>query len=967
MKTNRKIGLLLAGVMLTGVMPYNVLAASSSNVISTSSSAQTGLIIEANKTVVNRGGEVRLSAKQHGLDTTSTTVFEIEGPKSFGTYIDGNILKISKNENLNSLRITARSGFTISSNDLTINVTDEYVSGLNNLRDIKLSSVKRLGNSIVGVSNVANVTVTLYSVGSSSPINSAKADRYGEFSIPITSQRYNDYYVVANYFGYNDSQRVYVENGSYSENIRFLQEPRFSLDRIEGKVSIPGANIEYRDDRGDLISTATADRNGYFTIFTNRRSPRRGFYIQVNDRYAGSKRYELNDYYNNRYGNLNVSNLRLDGYRVTGRVNDYYVNNIYVYRNGRQIGSGRVERDGYFSIDLYERVYNDYELEFRSDGSNNNSGGEVVANNLQIDRDNVLTGYLRAYPNAEFDIYYNGSFFRTERTNYEGYFSVPLNGYYNSQDFRFYLRGDRNSQNNRTKVYPRDARINNYGDGVDGVISDYKDAKVYVYYRDSYIGYGTTDRDGKFSIRFNNNTRLNYQDIRDLTFYVDRQRAQTRVYPKDLSLDNRYRDRVNGTLSEYKETKLFVYSSRNEYLGEGTTDRDGKFSIRLKNAVNYTNDLIFYVEKASTEKEVTPKNVSVTSSEIKGNYDKNVYIKAYYNSALVGGAWTSSSNGDFTITIPSNMRVYNDRNLRFYVENKTAEPKITIGEKEGLKIEGTASSGATITIKDSDNKELGSGTVNKDGKFSITLNRALKLGEKLTITATEKDKADSSITYTVIDKKVGDLKRIAYINGFPDGTFKPNANMTRAEAATMFAKLLNNSSVFTTSNTTKFKDANNQWYSQVINYIVDKGLISGYPDGTFRPDESITRAEFAKMISGYITVKGSVNSNFKDVEDHWAKDAIEKLYGNKNISGYPDGTFKPNANITRAEAVTILNSVFGRNTTKDSISNPDILRNLKSFRDVGFSEWFYANVMDASNQHESYKDSNDNEVWTKVN
>jgi len=182
----------------------------------------------------------------------------------------------------------------------------------------------------------------------------------------------------------------------------------------------------------------------------------------------------------------------------------------------------------------------------------------------------------------------------------------------------------------------------------------------------------------------------------------------------------------------------------------------------------------------------------------------------------------------------------------------------------------------------------------------------------------------------------------------------------------MFARLLNNSDNFGTTKTTKFTDANNQWYSEAINYVVNKGLISGYPDGTFKPNANITRAEFAQMISGYVTVGGNA-TNFKDVNDHWAKEAIEKLYGNKSVTGYPDGTFKPNDEITRAEAVTILNSVFGRVSNTQSFDS--VKSSLKSFGDVKSSDWFYANVMDASNAHDSYRKSStdDTEVWTKIN
>ncbi|NLY20162.1 MAG: S-layer homology domain-containing protein [Tissierellia bacterium] len=118
------------------------------------------------------------------------------------------------------------------------------------------------------------------------------------------------------------------------------------------------------------------------------------------------------------------------------------------------------------------------------------------------------------------------------------------------------------------------------------------------------------------------------------------------------------------------------------------------------------------------------------------------------------------------------------------------------------------------------------------------------------------------------------------------------------------------------------------------------------------------------MISGYLTDNKS-SRPFADTEDHWAKDAIAILNGNKVVKGYPNGTFKPNAEITRAEAVTILNSAFGRISENSSFVH--LQSQLKSFSDINSNTWYYADVMDASNAHDSYRLNKDEvETWTKV-
>ncbi|RVU55583.1 S-layer homology domain-containing protein [Anaerosphaera multitolerans] len=443
-----------------------------------------------------------------------------------------------------------------------------------------------------------------------------------------------------------------------------------------------------------------------------------------------------------------------------------------------------------------------------------------------------------------------------------------------------------------------------------------------------------------------------------------------RVYPEKIRVtDGGYR--VEGRLPNYKNTRVYVeYDGRS--VGDGMTDSSGYFDIKTDSRVYDDSGLKFYVRSSSSsssDKRVYPTGIDVYDGgyRVKGRLSdyKNTRVYVEYDGRSVGNGMTDSS-GYFDIKTSS--RVYDDSGLKFYVRtsDKTKAATITSAKAGEYKIEGTAADYAKVTIKDSNNVTIGSATADKNGKFTVYANRTLKAGEKLTITTSESGKSDNTITYTVTGVKEGDLKRIAYIKGYPNGNFKPHGDMTRAEAATMFARLLNNSDNFGTTKTTKFTDASNQWYSEAINYVVNKGLISGYPDGTFKPNNKITRAEFAQMISGYITVGGSA-TNFNDVKDHWAKEAIEKLYGNQSIKGYPDGTFKPNDLITRAEAVTILNSVFGRVSDTQSFEN--VKSSLKSFNDVKSSDWFYANVMDASNAHESYRKSttDDTEIWTKIN
>ena len=351
----------------------------------------------------------------------------------------------------------------------------------------------------------------------------------------------------------------------------------------------------------------------------------------------------------------------------------------------------------------------------------------------------------------------------------------------------------------------------------------------------------------------------------------------------------------------------------------------------------------------------------VLTGRVKGHaFD---YITVYLDGEKLGTV-RADKDGKFTLTLSKSIETRDLDNLRFYTDAKTVEnKKFKVTEAlEGQKIvKGTANTDDEITVYDANGKKISNTYVNNAGVFTAFLDRALINGETIKIEARDKDKNITKIEYKVTKNAVEEVKAIAYIKGYPDGTFKPQANVTRAEAAQMFATLLNGGTNFGTSQATKFSDASDDWYSKAINYVVGKGLISGYPNGTFKPNESITRAEFAQMISGYVKNEKASTSDFKDVKDHWAKDAIDKLYGNKNVNGYPDGSFKPNAKITRAEAVTILNSVFNRNTNKSSLNNVNT-SSLNKFSDVNEGFWAYYNILDAANTHNRERLNSTSEV-----
>ena len=190
----------------------------------------------------------------------------------------------------------------------------------------------------------------------------------------------------------------------------------------------------------------------------------------------------------------------------------------------------------------------------------------------------------------------------------------------------------------------------------------------------------------------------------------------------------------------------------------------------------------------------------------------------------------------------------------------------------------------------------------------------------------------------------------AYIFGYPDGTVRPNGKITRAEAAAMLARLLD-IEAYGSADAPSFPDTPSSWYNKAINAVVQRGIMQGYPDGTFRPNSPITRAEFTKMIA-VIDNKPYGTAPFADVIGHWAERPIGAEHEAKRITGYPDGTFRPDNHITRCEAAVILNKIFERNFDAMSLikcKNPQMI---KYFTDLDASFWGYNDMVEATNDHE---------------
>lgn len=293
----------------------------------------------------------------------------------------------------------------------------------------------------------------------------------------------------------------------------------------------------------------------------------------------------------------------------------------------------------------------------------------------------------------------------------------------------------------------------------------------------------------------------------------------------------------------------------------------------------------------------------------------------------------------------------------------------------------------TLTVKVEDyetGRPIGDAgvSIGKTGNITVTLPDGVDMDEnnRIIVTVTDNRQEPLEGVHVIVKDDMGDTeagdtdedgkvalpavakieRHAAYIYGYTDGTFGPERNMTRSEAAAIFARLLaaKNGDTITTVATTKFTDIPAYaWYSGYVRYLNNYGVVYGCGNNTFAPDEAITRAEFVVMAVRFFDAYGDGNAEimeqykgFNDVSDgYWAAEYIKDAAINGWIVGYGDGSFRADRNITRAEVVTVLNRLLGRRA--DTAYIDDYPGRLNTFKDMTSDHWAYYDVMEAANTH----------------
>ena len=217
---------------------------------------------------------------------------------------------------------------------------------------------------------------------------------------------------------------------------------------------------------------------------------------------------------------------------------------------------------------------------------------------------------------------------------------------------------------------------------------------------------------------------------------------------------------------------------------------------------------------------------------------------------------------------------------------------------------------------------------------------------------------------TDVPETLNSDNHFAYIVGYEDGTVRPNANISRAEVAAIFFRLLKDDvrDDNLTANSVFTDVAFGKWYNKSISTMAKIGIVKGRTANAFAPNAPITRAEFAAICSRFDRSNVEIKSDFNDISGHWAENEIRRAASLGWIQGYTDGSFKPDQNITRAEAASMINRMLHR--LPETVD--DLLDGMIQWPDNQPSDWYYINMQEATNSHDFKQKGEINEHWTEL-
>ena len=400
----------------------------------------------------------------------------------------------------------------------------------------------------------------------------------------------------------------------------------------------------------------------------------------------------------------------------------------------------------------------------------------------------------------------------------------------------------------------------------------------------------------------------------------------------------------NGKTKTGNEYALVAELYKNDAVNQTV---DGKNYVYVPGLTKVTNnrekltedvtiDLYYYLDVKGGEKPDETGN---------GTPDAWEYRLAF---KVVNGEWNNGGSADIVVYVPFKDNKTGDE-LKYAVVPITRIP--VVGDKPN----------SGYRAGSWDTTPVGNAKVEKDTVFTYTYAKKSSSGggggggsHKPTVTIPDD-----------VPTGLNGNDHYAYIVGYPDSTVRPQNGITRAEVATIFFRLLTDETRNANSTkTNSYSDvAAGAWYNHAVSTLSAMGIVKGDSHGKFNPNAPITRAEFAAIAARFDDKANTTAVDFSDIASHWAKDEISAAANNGWINGYTDGTFRPNNKITRAEAMTLVNRVLKRlPETAEDLHNDMI----KWSDNSDTSAWYYLAVQEATNSHYYDLKENKHEKWSKL-
>lgn len=379
-----------------------------------------------------------------------------------------------------------------------------------------------------------------------------------------------------------------------------------------------------------------------------------------------------------------------------------------------------------------------------------------------------------------------------------------------------------------------------------------------------------------------------------------------------------------------------------------TVDKNGKNRSLQKDVASDTGQSIPAVPSGQTpgtrpvaSKKSAVDPIAVGANTLSGNGVARAGVRVYRGNTLIGST-VADNDGRFNVVINPQPK---DTALRFVFTTKAGQEEIIATVGEGAK--GTDAAPFAGDKKKIDDFLRVLSSVAMSGRAKVVqlqVNAAVATGQfilaKENATAADITGAENSLAEAM------KVARPAYVTGYPDGTFKPTKAMTRAEVSSVIARMANGAKPVAAY--TSFKDVDDsQWFAASVGFMEKRGFISGYQDGSFKPHQSITRAEFARILAAYAGLSPAESTDFGDVKaNHWAKGYIGAVQQAGLMSGRSKGKFAPGEKITRQEVCAALNKALQRKPDKvflDTYGN-------NPFKDVNKNMWSYYDILEATGQ-----------------